>query len=54
MLTRSAPMEATLLNKLDRLPVTPRRGVRLRRFDFANYPVLRMPKAKRIQGQIGN
>lgn len=40
MPTRSAPMETALLNKLDRLPVTPRRKLRLRRFDFSHYPVL--------------
>ncbi|MDD5364582.1 MAG: hypothetical protein PHR30_04520 [Gallionellaceae bacterium] len=37
---RSTPMETALLNKLDRLPVTPRRKLRLRWFDFSNYPVL--------------
>lgn len=40
MPTRSAPMEIALLTKLGRLPVTPRRNIRLRRFDFSRYPVL--------------
>jgi hypothetical protein len=33
-------METALLNKLDRLPVVPRRSLHLRRFNFTNYPVL--------------
>lgn len=37
---RSAPMETTLLNKLDQLPVIPRWKIHLRRFDFSRYPVL--------------
>ena len=38
--TRSAPKEFALLNKLDRLPVTTRRKIRVRQFNFANYSVL--------------
>lgn len=38
--TRSAPMETALLNKLECLPVIPRRTIHLRRFDFSKYPVL--------------
>lgn len=37
---RSTPMETALLNKLDRLPVNPRKKMRIRQFDFSRYPVL--------------
>lgn len=40
MPTRSTPKETALLYKLDRLPVNPRRGLRLRRFDLSNSRVL--------------
>jgi hypothetical protein len=40
MPTRSAPMETALLKKLERLPVTSRRTIHLRQFDFSRYPVL--------------
>jgi hypothetical protein len=38
--TRSTAMEIALLKKLDRLPVTPRRKIRVRQFNFSNYSVL--------------
>lgn len=38
--TRSTPKEAALLNMLDHLPVTSRRKIHLRRFNFSGYPVL--------------
>ncbi len=37
---RSTPMETALLNKLTHLPVTTRRKLYLRRFDFSDSPVL--------------
>lgn len=40
MTTRSAPREIALLNKLEHLPVIPRRQIHLRSFDFSRYPVL--------------
>lgn len=40
MHTRSTPKETALLNKLDRLPVTPRRAIHLHQFNLSNYPVL--------------
>lgn len=38
--THGTRMETALLNKLDRLPVTPRRKIRVRQFNFTNYSVL--------------
>jgi hypothetical protein len=40
MSTRSAPKEIALLNKLEHMPVMPRRQIHLRRFDLSRYPVL--------------
>jgi hypothetical protein len=40
MTPRSAPKEVALLNKLEHLPVLPRRQIHLRRFDFSRHPVL--------------
>lgn len=38
--TRSTPKETAILNKLDRLPVTLRRSLRLHQFDLSNSRVL--------------
>ncbi len=40
MTTRSAPREIVLLNKLEHLPVMPRRQIHLRRFDLSRNSVL--------------
>jgi hypothetical protein len=37
---RSTSMEIALLNKLDHLPATPRKTIRISQFDFSRYPVL--------------
>ncbi len=40
MTTRSPAREIALLNKLEHLPVMPRRRIHLHRFDLSSYPVL--------------
>lgn len=40
MPTRSSPKESALLNKLDRLPATPRRTIHLHQFDLSHSRVL--------------